>query len=499
MAIAMSRTPQFDRLSALGISRRNFLAGAAAFAVMPTAKKFSSGPRIAIIGGGLAGLVCADRLESKGYRATVFEASTRLGGRCFTNRTLVPGMAAENGGEFIDTGHKTMLAYANAFGLARESVIRKSGDETYYFFGRTYTEAEVVAEFRAVAPRFRADAKRLSGAPSATTHTAADIELDNIDLATYFASRCQGFPLVEAVLNEAYLAEYGLETLHQSALNFLLFMRLNRQSKFEPFGVSDERYHLLDGNDGIVHGLAEKLASPIQTGATLTKIERTMGGGFDLTFGGAPERFDAVVLALPFTVLRTLDYAGLDLPADKVNAIETLGYGTNAKTMVAFDSRPWANLGRSGGAYSDLPNLQTAWETNRGNAVNSAIVTDYASGDRGTALSVANLQPQVAAWLADYGSAIPGVAAAAKVDGGGYVAHLEHWPSNPLSRGSYTCYTPGQFTTVEGVSGRAEGALKFAGEHADSFYSWQGYMEGACLSGIRAANEVLADIKSGAI
>jgi monoamine oxidase len=35
------------------------------------------------------------------------------------------------------------------------------------------------------------------------------------------------------------------------------------------------------------------------------------------------------------------------------------------------------------------------------------------------------------------------------------------------------------------------------GEHTDSFYSWQGYMEGACLSGLRTAGEVLADIKAG--
>jgi monoamine oxidase len=49
------------------------------------------------------------------------------------------------------------------------------------------------------------------------------------------------------------------------------------------------------------------------------------------------------------------------------------------------------------------------------------------------------------------------------------------------------------------LEGESAGLLKFAGEHADSFYSWQGFMEGACLSGIRAADEVLADIRSGAL
>jgi monoamine oxidase len=51
----------------------------------------------------------------------------------------------------------------------------------------------------------------------------------------------------------------------------------------------------------------------------------------------------------------------------------------------------------------------------------------------------------------------------------------------------------------QAAKGRPPARSSFAGEHADSFYSYQGFMEGACLSGIRAANEVLADVKAGVI
>jgi monoamine oxidase len=141
--------------------------------------------------------------------------------------------------------------------------------------------------------------------------------------------------------------------------------------------------------------------------------------------------------------------------------------------------------------------MQNTWETNRANSTAKGIITDYASGARGASLSVGALQTQVNAFLNDFNTVLPGTKAQATKVGGSFVAHLEHWPSNPLSLGSYTCYTLGQFTTVAGLEGPAAGLIKFAGEHADSFYSWQGYMEGACLSGIRAANEVLADIKAG--
>ena len=35
-----------------------------------------------------------------------------------------------------------------------------------------------------------------------------------------------------------------------------------------------------------------------------------------------------------------------------------------------------------------------------------------------------------------------------------------------------------------------KGRLLFAGEHTDSFYSYQGFMEGALLSGARAADQI---------
>ena len=91
-------------------------------------------------------------------------------------------------------------------------------------------------------------------------------------------------------------------------------------------------------------------------------------------------------------------------------------------------------------------------------------------------------------WISCY----PGALAAARRSEAGHVTvHLEHWPSNPLSRGSYTCYQPGQFTTIAGHEGTSVGNLHFAGEHTNSFYEWQGFMEGAALSGIDAAQRIL--------
>jgi len=66
-----------------------------------------------------------------------------------------------------------------------------------------------------------------------------------------------------------------------------------------------------------------------------------------------------------------------------------------------------------------------------------------------------------------------------------------HWPSAPLTRGSYACYRVGQ-GAFSGLEGERAGNLLFAGEHTS--IDFQGYLEGAAESGLRAANELLADL-----
>jgi monoamine oxidase len=236
----------------------------------------------------------------------------------------------------------------------------------------------------------------------------------------------------------------------------------------------------------------------------LARVFKTAAGKIDLSFAyGASTRqasFDAVVLALPFTTLRETDlHDSLGLPSWKIDAIESLGYGTNAKMMVGFNSRPWVSLGSNGEAYSDLANHQLTWETNplMANA-SRGVLTDYSSGQRGATLNPNNPQREANRFLSDLDNVFPGALAAATRDARGRCrVHLEHWPSNPRSLGSYTCYRPGQFTSIAGNEGTSVGNLYFAGEHANSFYEWQGFMEGAALSGIQAANEILQDVKEG--
>ena len=493
------------------MSRRAFLgttsAAAAGCAIEAGTGRSSEGLRlsgdVAVVGAGLAGLACADALAAHGIAASVYEAADRVGGRCWSLRGFFPGQVAERGGELIDTLHGTMRGYARELGLTLEARTKEPGEAFFYFDGARVPESTVVDEWRAFVPAIQADLRAL-GEPTADSFTEADRELDLTSLAEYLETRGAS-PVIQQALDVAYTIEYGLETDRQSCLNLLLFMHADRRSRFQPFGVfSDEKYHVVEGNDAIPEGLAARLPRAVEHGMELVRVSKRSDGRIqlDLRSGSSTVRrtHDAVVLSVPFSVLRgvTLD-ASLGLPAWKTDAIETLGYGTNSKLMVGFAGKPWRAHGGNGDAYADLPSLQNTWETNASVAGGTSVLTDYTGGDLGASLDPRRTDRETASFLADLERVFPGASAAASRDARGrHVAHLEAWPTNPYSRGSYTCNQPGYFTTIAGNEAKPVDNLFFAGEHTDSFYEWQGFMEGAALSGLRAAGEVVARIRGRA-
>src|SRR5262249_28602470 len=109
---------------------------------------------------------------------------------------------------------------------------------------------------------------------------------------------------------------------------------------------------------------------------TITLAFRTAAGDQTVTA-------DVVILALPFAVLRTLDYrrAGFDQLKDR--AIQALGRGRNSKLMVQFDTRYWNLPGvwgiSSGTTYSDT-GYQASWEVSRGQPGGSGLLVAYAGG-----------------------------------------------------------------------------------------------------------------------
>ncbi|MGH6959236.1 MAG: flavin monoamine oxidase family protein, partial [Dongiaceae bacterium] len=309
-----------------GPSRRAFIAGfgkaaaTGAVALTPFGRALAARRPptvdVAIVGGGIAGLTCADTLRAAGVDATLYEARDRLGGRIwsmggeFPGPVEFPGQVVERGGEFIDTTHLTMKAYAQEFGLALEDMEKAwlPGGDTFFFNGARVPEEVVVDEFRALVDAMRPDLARLSAEVTAESFTEFDRQLDLTDLAAYLDAMGAG-DVARAAIDVAYTTEYGCEISELSSLAFLFFIHIDKRSKFTPFGVfSDERFHVIGGNQQIPQRVAERLSGPIELETRLAAARKRSDGRLELTFdqNGRPVTavHDAAVFALPFTMLR---------------------------------------------------------------------------------------------------------------------------------------------------------------------------------------------------
>src|SRR5437016_12791214 len=99
---------------------------AAALAATATRGSVTQGA-IAIIGGGIAGLNAALTLQDAGIASTVYEASSRVGGRMHSDTTAwLNGQTSEHCGELIDSGHKTILGLASRFKLPTVDLLARS-------------------------------------------------------------------------------------------------------------------------------------------------------------------------------------------------------------------------------------------------------------------------------------------------------------------------------------------------------------------------------------
>ena len=97
---------------------------------------------IAIIGGGVAGLTAAYRLQATDAKPVVFEASSRWGGRMFTVYDFYKGMFCELGGEFVDTNHEDLQKLGAELGVEMKKLAAGGRRRRPLFFPRGMEDAE---------------------------------------------------------------------------------------------------------------------------------------------------------------------------------------------------------------------------------------------------------------------------------------------------------------------------------------------------------------------
>jgi monoamine oxidase len=466
----------------------------------------ASAPRIAIVGAGLAGLRCAQMLWSEAphrpIAATVYEGNPeRAGGRCWTLRGFFDaGLITEHGGEFIDTTHVAVRRLAAQLGLEEEIVNGgdlPTGEEAFWIEGQHYTQAQADADWASAGYRaFRTASREMRSG-------AGEERLDSLSVPEWLDSTAIGSASrLGRLLLANTVTENGADPGDQSALDLIEITAGGPRRPLELLPGDNERFHIVGGNDQLVSGMIAALpAGAVKHGHRLVALRANADATSTLSFEAGTRTLDVtadyVVLALPFSTLRDVDLSQSALSATKQTVIQTFGMGTNAKVHVELARKTWPALGFAGAAYGEWDRFCCAWDDSvaLGADASPALLLGFPGGHVGASQLTGEAHSaaptvDVDWFLGEIEPVYPGTSAV-------YTgrAYEDHWALDPWAMGAYSYYRVGQAATYAKLAAAAEGSIHFAGEHTSRKY--QGFLEGAVISGERAARELLHELRAG--
>jgi len=435
------------------------------------------GISVLIAGAGLAGLTAARELSKRGTTVTVIDARDRVGGRVLTAREpFLHGAHAEAGADLIDESQTEIcrLIAEMRLGTAR---ILPGGFTSIRRSGRLGSKRAWQDLGKRLQPEVRAlcvSEQRWDGG------VAASLAPESVE---------QWLDRVRAP-NAVRDVAVGLRGFFLADPGELSLLALADQFAEDGAPGSEKMFRIVGGNDRLPAVLAKAIGSRLRLQTILRRVTQTRNGvRAALESKGRLEEasFDYLLCAMPATTIRDVVFEP-GLPDFQRQAITSLKYGAATKTALQFDRTPWRRRGKLR-AFGTPLSIGAVWDGNeeqiaqpgRSAARRGGILTLLAGGGASAAtrdmlaaegpsrlireLSWMNLKrAELQAWT------------------------TLGWENEAWSRGGYAFFDPQFPPSLRYWLSRPFDRVFFAGEHTS--LRWQGYMNGAVETGLRAAEEV---------
>ena len=436
-----------------------------------------NGVSVLVAGAGLAGLAAAHDLTARGATVTVVDARDRVGGRVWTIRDgFAENQHAEAGADMIDEAQAEIRTLAEQVGLKLTRILRGG-------FG--YVRVDGSGKPQIVHRSALRGWDRLSDALDDETRPYRRAERRWDSPVTAHIARRSVARWLDDMRADADLraTATGLRGFFLADPEELSLVALVDQFA-EDGSMPGAMYRIGGGNDALATALAKPLGQRLHLNTEVVAISQR-GKVVRVAIKRRREQTqiacDYVVLAVPATLLRRIPITPA-LPAQQHEAIATLKYGRATRSLLQFSKRFWRAPGRPRAFGSALP-FGALWDGNEEQRGRGGILTLLAGGgasDATQAIVARQGACGLAAtldWLGSHGAEL--VASRQIV-----------WEQDPHARGGYAFFDPAFDPALRAWLPRPAGRLFFAGEHTS--IRWQGYMNGAVESGLRAAAEVAA-------
>jgi monoamine oxidase len=434
-----------------------------------------AGTSVIVAGAGLAGLSAARALEARGAAVTVVEARDRVGGRVWTLRDgFAERQHAEAGADLIEGEQEHIKALAHELGLRPVRILREG-------FGYYGPDTRGVRRIHSSPGVFTTLGKRLQR------------EVQEFKLAEERWDSGVAASLARRSVAEWLDAVHAPSNLRAGVRAFRGFFLADPEDlsllpvveQFAGGGTPGQGVILRipGGNDRLATLTAKRLRGTLLLDTVVRRIRQrdahvvvTVGTG-DRT---SELRANFLVCTLPATTVRDVIFDP-PLPESQHDAFARLRYGCATRLLLQFDRRFWRVRGRPLAFGTDLPS-GAIWDGNEQQKGRAGILSFLAGGYASKALQdlvrrdgMAGVVKEIG-WLGRPSTLLTARAIA--------------WDDDPWARGGYAYFDPAFDPLWRAWLARPAGRILFAGEHTS--IRWQGYMNGAVESGLRAAAEIAA-------
>lgn len=419
-------------------------------------------PTCIIIGAGLSGLAAAYSLKQAGWQVIVLEARNRIGGRVFTHRFAEnPDLTCELGAEWIGVGHVRIRA------LCRELKLELQDHR----FAATLMRDGVIKQPTQWSFSSQSDSGFEKFKQQFKTYKQKDkLKLDRYDWWTWLQHL--GFTDDDLRLRDLMdSTDFGESIRHVSAY-------VGASAYVEADENNEMDFKIVGGNTRLVNELAARVGQEhIHTGVQVQEIHQS-GGRITIKAGNETFRADGCICTVPARVLSEINFYPA-LPAAQLAAAEELQYSRIVKSPVLYSERFWGADDFS--LVSDVTSHYYFHSTKRQQGT-EGILSSYAIGEKADVLAAQNDRRRmniITRDLIPLNERAPQLARAIT----SYA-----WQTDRYTRGAYALYRPGQWFTLRPLLQRPHLNVFFAGEH---LADWQGFMEGAIVSGENAAQALV--------
>lgn len=438
------------------------------------------GKHCVVLGGGLAGLAAAYRLTQKGWKITLVEATGRLGGRVKSHSfDEAPCVVCELGGEWIGDDHSEMQRLCRIFALPLQEH-RYSNS-----FWNQKKPGQLVAPGNwCLSPRAARIWKNFARRFKAFG-TAELRELDKLDWWTKLEEL--GFSRKDLLRRDLMDSTDFGETIRMNSAYTAAGEYLSSAS--QRVNSTDEMdFKIVGGNSRLVDALADAIGRKnIRLKWEVHRLEQK--GGRVKVFSGGQSSLgaDACICAVPAHCVRHIDWDP-ELSPKKRSAAEQLQYARITKTAVLCSSRFWRQP-KTGG-YSVCMSLASdfCFDSTYAQPGQQGILCSYSIGDKADDIAAAP-QLELKNWIVQDVSRANGLAwSPPRIRRTAQAVKQMAWQKDRFTGGAYAFYRPGQWFSVRPALQKPHLKVFFAGEH---LADWQGFMEGAVVTGKAAADAVL--------